>query len=387
MASREGESGPALCEDEFRKKLEIAVRQRFERSRGRERVYYASVQTRVAAGIVDVACKVGERYGITRTELLQKADLEASDLDDPSAAISGDALVEICLHILGQTQDRSLGIRFAEAMDLRTQGFWGYLFISCLTVRQAAELLVRFQQVRHTSRISFREERDWAVFEREQAVDVPPEFKAIGGDAYLATFCFHRRRWIPGAHGEMQAWLPYPEEPHHRELRELVGGPVTFDAPLFRHRIPAWELDLPIRAADPHLLRLAQQQLEKQLANLTTWEDVRDVGKRVRAIVAKQMAEGIHIERVAYDLRLSVRTLRRRLSERGLSFDGLLTEVRRNRAVAYLVNTDEAIERIAERLGYSDASNFRRAFRRWTGLAPAAFRAERRPAQSRARKS
>lgn len=58
-----------------------------------------------------------------------------------------------------------------------------------------------------------------------------------------------------------------------------------------------------------------------------------------------------------------------------LPFQALVEEVRFAHAVEYLTKTEDAIERVAERLGYVDPSNFRCAFRRWAGFSPAAFRA------------
>jgi AraC-like DNA-binding protein len=329
----------------------------------------------VGAGIVDVACRVGEGLGLSRSELLYVAALEAEDLRDPGARVPAESLLELVQYILERGGDRSFGIRFAEAMDLRTQGFWGYLFISCLTLRQAAELLVRFQHLRHASRMTYRVEGDWAIFERREDPALPKEFEVVVGDAFLASFCFNRRRWAPEARGEMQAWLMYPEEPHHRELRALVAGPVTFNAPFYRHCIPAWELDLPLRGADPHLLSLAEAQLQQQVVQATAPGRVQDAAELVRNLLLAQLHEGVSIERVARELHLSVRTLRRRLDALGVTFQRLLEEVRHRRAVEYLTKTEEAIESVAERLGYVDPSNFRRAFRRWTGLPPTAYRA------------
>lgn len=335
-----------------------------------------SARGKVAAGLIEVACTVGERFGVPRSELLYVAALEDEDLRDPSRRVSSDAIVAISRYLLERTGDRSLGIRFAEATDLRTQGFWGYLFMSCLTVRQAAELLMRFQRLRTTSSLSFWVEGDWAVFEPATEVAIPADLEPIFGDAYVASFCFHRRRWVPEAHGEMQAWLTYPEEPHHKELRALAGGPVSFGAPLTRLQIPAWELDLPGLRSDPHLLRLAQEQLEQQLMGLERESAAPDLAEQVRDRVAARLHEGASLERVARELRLSARTLRRRLEQLGITFQELLADVRRTRAVEYLTHTEEAVERIAERLGYGDPSNFRRAFRRWTGQPPAAYRAQ-----------
>jgi AraC-like DNA-binding protein len=329
----------------------------------------------VAAGIVDVACAVGERYGITRAELLYVGALEPSDLRDPAARVPSDALLDITRYLLERSGDRSFGIRFAEAMDLRTQGFWGYLFLSCLTLRKAAELMQRFQGLRHSTRLTLVVEDDWAVFTRTPEPGIPPELEAVVGDAFLASFCFHRRRWLPVAHGAMHAWLSYPEEPHHSELRALVGGPITFAAPCNRHMIPACELDLPMRGSDPHLHRLAHTELERQLTQLVNDGGAQDLGERVRRVLSARLEEGASLERVARQLHLSARTLRRRLDALGLTFQRLLEEVRRDHAVEYLTKTEDAIDRVAERLGYGDPSNFRRAFRRWTGQPPAAFRA------------
>lgn len=331
----------------------------------------------VAAGIVDAACAVGERhYGIPRSELLYAGALEAAELRDPGAHVPAQSLLEIVSCIVERSGDRAFGIRFAEAMDLRTQGFWGYLFISCLTVRQAAELLVRFVHLRHSSAVSFRVEGEWAIFERTEDPELPRAFETIVGDAFLACFCYNRRRWVPEARGQMRAFLPYAEEPHHHELRALVGGPVTFEAPFTRYCIPTWELDLPSRGSDPHLLRLAEEQLALQAIESPARDAQRDTADVVRNLLRARLHDGASIERVARDLHLSVRTLRRRLDALGVTFQRLLEEVRHRRAVEYLTTTEEGIERIAARLGYLDSSNFRRAFRRWTGKPPAAYRAE-----------
>ena len=332
----------------------------------------------VAAGLAETLCTLAEtRYGVPRSELLYVAALEPRELGDAGAQIPGDALLEMVSYLLERSQDRALGIRYAEATDLRTQGFWGYLFLSSLTLRQAAELLVRFQRVRHRSHMSFRIEGEWAVFERVPDAKVPLELRPIVGDAFLASFCVHRRRWMPeSARGPMQAWLNYPEEAHHAELRELVGGPITFDAPFIRHQVHVSELDVRSPVADAHLQRLAEVQLERQLADVVARMEVPDLVTRVRTLLAARLHEGASIDQIARSLHYSVRTLRRRLDQRGLSFQGLVEEVRFAHAVEYLTKTEEAIERVSERLGYGDPSNFRRAFRRWAGFSPAAYRAQ-----------
>jgi AraC-like DNA-binding protein len=75
----------------------------------------------------------------------------------------------------------------------------------------------------------------------------------------------------------------------------------------------------------------------------------------------------------------SLRTMQRRLSAEATTYSGLLEEVRAESAGNLLENTDASMSEISEQLGYSDRGNFTRAFRRWAGVAPTQFRAQRRP--------
>jgi AraC-like DNA-binding protein len=127
---------------------------------------------------------------------------------------------------------------------------------------------------------------------------------------------------------------------------------------------------------EPQQAALAGAELDRQLAQLTAgaaYDMLSDVRERLEARLARDAS----LEGIARELRISARTLRRRLDERGASFQQLLREVRHARAVAYLADTAQSVERVAAQLGYGDPSNFRRAFRRWTGLAPSDFRARR----------
>lgn len=79
-------------------------------------------------------------------------------------------------------------------------------------------------------------------------------------------------------------------------------------------------------------------------------------------------------ERIAQRLKMSGRTLQRRLNDWGITFEEIVDEYRRERAVKQITRSDRSILEIAYSLGYSDSSHFTRAFRRWTGLSPKAFR-------------
>jgi AraC-like DNA-binding protein len=111
------------------------------------------------------------------------------------------------------------------------------------------------------------------------------------------------------------------------------------------------------------LLELESAQLHRKM----------DLIQAVERAISRDL-QGSQLEKVASDLNMSGRTLRRRLTDHGLTFEALLEQVRRARTMGLLGNPGLSIERITQEVGYSDVRSFRRAFKRWTGLSPSAFR-------------
>ena len=73
-------------------------------------------------------------------------------------------------------------------------------------------------------------------------------------------------------------------------------------------------------------------------------------------------------------LAMSGRTLRRQLSALGSSYRQLLDQVRSDLARQYLENSNMSVEQVAQLLGYTETTNFRRAFKRWLGVSPRDYR-------------
>ncbi|HKP58874.1 MAG TPA: helix-turn-helix domain-containing protein [Polyangiales bacterium] len=99
----------------------------------------------------------------------------------------------------------------------------------------------------------------------------------------------------------------------------------------------------------------------------------------VRAQLSERLAQGdVGLGSLARALHMSQRTLRRRLSEHGTSYQTLLDEVRAGVARKLVEQAAQPFELIAHQTGFADTSSFFHAFKRWTGKTPAQFRRERR---------
>ena len=169
------------------------------------------------------------------------------------------------------------------------------------------------------------------------------------------------------------AWRPsevfFAHSPPHDigPLREHFQAPVRFDSALSAVRFPAKWLTKSVVGADPQRLRLAQS--EASAADRGALADT--VHRAVRTLLLYGRASGAD---VAEALAMHRRTLNRRLSAEGMTFQQVLDRVRFAVAKELLENSALPVSEIAYALGYADSVAFIPAFRRWTGTTPGLWR-------------
>jgi AraC-like DNA-binding protein len=161
--------------------------------------------------------------------------------------------------------------------------------------------------------------------------------------------------------------------PTHREiLEEHFGCRVYFraehDALIFRKS----DLDRPFVTHNAELLAMLAPQLEAELAERSLRLTIRDrVKQTLKRLLAGQRPT---IQEVAQELNLSARTLQRRLTEAGVTFQQVLEEARRELARHYLMQSSLELNETAYLLGYENANSFFRAFHHWEGTSPGQWR-------------
>jgi AraC-like DNA-binding protein len=169
-------------------------------------------------------------------------------------------------------------------------------------------------------------------------------------------------------------------EPDDRTAYEdALHGRISFGAAANAVDIPHRWLDLPSPYYHRDLWRQAQMRLSKALDEQTSIED-RPYTQHVIALLRTSEPPLPDLREVAYGLNVSQRTLNRRLQAENASFRQLKSKSLARWAKQHLSETDHSVEAIAEALGYTDAANFRRAFRKSEGCSPIEYR-QRRSAQ------
>lgn len=152
------------------------------------------------------------------------------------------------------------------------------------------------------------------------------------------------------------------------------GCPVHFGADMDGLLIAHEVMLTPNQLGDRSISQFFDQHLEEAVSNLS---EAATLERQVRDQIAQSLSEGVPtITEIAERLNLSGRTLQRRLSDRGYSFQTLVDDSRRELAKRLLKETDYPLAEIAFLTGFSEQSAFTRAFKRWAGQTPRSFRIE-----------
>ena len=164
--------------------------------------------------------------------------------------------------------------------------------------------------------------------------------------------------------------------PHYSEAyRQFFRAPVLFEqaqyAVVFDHEL----LDRPLEGAFPTLHQQAEYLVEQRLQRMPRRTGLVSAIEDLLERQPDLMRQGI--ESVAKSLSIGPRTLQRRIREAGESYADVLARVRYRLAMHDLRETGDDLEIISERLGFSDRRSFTRAFTRWSGVSPSAFRTRR----------
>ena len=323
---------------------------------------------------VQLLVRLGADFGLSAEASLKSTGLTVESLRDTRATVTARQELAVIANTLGALGDPpGLGLEAGIRYHLTTYGIWGFAMISSPTWRSAIDIGLRYLD------LTF-------AFTRIRARARPEEFHLVldTPDIPLALQRFVIERdsaAIQTIQHEIFASpirlkeVSYPfAAPPSGALRyaEILGVVPTFDAPECAVGIPAEILDLPLPQANEHTAAIAREQCRQLLASRHARTGV---AGRVRDHLLARPGSPPDAEQVAAALHMSERTLRRRLAEEGVTFRGLLDEIREQLAEEYLITGGMSVAEVAGRLGYVEVSSFSQAFRRWKNVGPREFRA------------
>lgn len=299
--------------------------------------------------------------------VLAGTGMGADRLTDPGTEITDEQELTVIRNLVAALGDVpgcgfSLGLEYQAAIH----GIFGYALMSCATVREGIEVGTRYFDLSFAfSRAALTYVDDEVRFSLDDR-DVPPDVRGFLLERDVSGILAHwtalwgsaveiRRLEVGTSLFERVA--PVVREHGYRVVPTSGSHTVVVDAKAVDRPMPTASA-----ATSALLLKECAELLQRRRHRSGT-------AFRVREVLLRTASDGPTQDDVAAELGTSVRTLRRRLGEEGTSYREVVAETY-SALAEELLDAGLAVERVARRLGYSDASSFTVAFKRWTGLTP-----------------
>lgn len=314
-----------------------------------------------------------ESQGVTSRALLRGTGVCAEQFDDYAALISRDQRLAIYRNAQRLAKRSDVALRAGARQRISDFGIYGYALASSKTLGDAMNLSFRhLRQAGPVLQITSCVEggtikmRSHDPASLGELLPFVAEFWRSSNHAFLS-------RALEAPFPSTRMLLPYPAPPHWRAYSQMFNCPVEFGAETMEWHFPESAWTLPLPNANPMAAQVCQRFCEQVLSEQPPASELAD---SIRVILVNQPGRFPNINEIAAHLGTSLRTLNRRLASEGLSYQSIIDDVRRTLAVEYLERTSLSVEDVCERVGFSDPSNFRKAFKKWMGRSPSHFRAE-----------
>lgn len=306
-------------------------------------------------------------------DVFKDAGIDLKLFDDPDNIISYAArnhLIEVCV---ARSGCRHFGLLIGQRVGLPSIGLAGYLVRNSPNVGAALDSLVRYFHL-HTQGAAIGLEKSNGVTLISFNI-LQPNTEACDqvGDGAVAIL-FNSLQSICGPDWRPKELLFSHRRPDNIEpFRNFFQAPLRFNAETHGVAFDSKWLAKPVHDADPDLYRM----LKKQVGALEA-DDSQDFPNQVRRVLRSALLTGhASEERIADLFTMNSRTLRRRLQVSGTSFIEVADQARYEIAKQLLETSAQNVASVATTLEYADASSFTRAFKRWSGMTPSAWRSAR----------
>ncbi len=315
-----------------------------------------------------LATSLREEYGIDPEPVFSEAGLPLAPPESPQLRyplVKIRKLWELSREASG---DESIGLKTGRYAKPAHFYAFGYSWLASSTLLGAIQRLTRYFQLMSTASVEVRltETTDSyalsAVFP-DKSKSPPKEGIDCGMSAVLALCDIVAEKEIR----PLRVELTCPASVHPEAYRDALRAPIKFNAEVGTFHFDKDSLRAPLPHGTPDVARATDKIAEQYIETL----DPHKVASQVRRLLIDLLPSGkVDQELVSSRLNRSTSTLQRQLQVEGMSYRDVLETTQRSLAETYLRDNKHSHAQIAYLLGFSEQSNFSRAFKRWTSMSP-----------------
>lgn len=332
-----------------------------------------TVSIQVVYGLVEAAHKIA---GVPRLQLLRAAQLQPEQIRGADARIPRSVVLRLCDHALELSRDPALGLHWSERVSEGSFVPISSIIPQAQTLRHAFAAAAQFNRLL-SDEASYQliEQDKSAILRRVEVFGASPRVERFTAEMMVAGI-FRIISHFGVEARAVRVNFQYVAPPYAHEYERVFKQRPHFGEPFTGVVFDRALLDFPAPQRDPEVHDALAALAERRLWRIT---EQTPYALRVREtlLLRWQSDKSQAMHQVARSLGLSARTLRRRLADEGVSYNAVLGEALATVAKNLLHDRRRTIEDVASEMGFSDASTFHRAFKRWTGLTPSSYRAAR----------
>jgi AraC-like DNA-binding protein len=311
-----------------------------------------------------------DELGLSPVVVLRQAELPLGLFDQEKILLTTEEMFALYRGISEVSKDPAIGLKLGTEERVERYDPIAIAALYTRSFRDALQRLARYKQLTCPEEIRLVERGGEFLVQFIWLLADQPE------PTLLVDACF---AWVVGI-GRRGTGLPvnpkrieFQRPEKHRKMHEAhFRCPVNFDARQNVLVFSKTDIDRPFLTHNADLLAMVAPQLE---AELTRQLAQKTISEQIKGIVKKLLAgRRPTLQDVARELHLSTRTLQRRLTDEGVTFQQLMEGARRELAQHYLLHSSLELSETAYLLGYEDANSFFRAFHHWVGTSPAEWR-------------
>ena len=328
------------------------------------------------SSVVLLITKALDAEGVDSKQVLIRAGLNPAQLNDPNARYSYPAVTSLWKLAAKASGDPCFGLKAASFWHPTTLHALGYTWLASNTLYDALSRAARYIRIVNTAATATFEETDKGYMFRigidDSWRDIQPANEAMdAGLALIIDMC--RSCYGP----ELNPLLIEVRRPKPvaglEQFEKLFKAPIHFSSPNTTIYFDKEDVTKYLPTSNAEMARTNEKIIVDYLARL----DKNNITSQVKSKLLDMLPSGSFTEDdVIQSLHLSQRTLQRKLKDEGTTYKELLDETRKELAKEYVNDTSLSFSEITYLLGFSEQSNFTRAFKRWQGQSPSAYRVQ-----------
>lgn len=312
-----------------------------------------------------------EEIGAPVQYLLATTKLPTSVLQTPEALLPLKQVCEFYEQAAQVEECESLGLLAGQKIQIEDLGAFGRLLYHSPTLHNAIQTAIHMISAYNSGdRIWLREQGNqiWLCHKFVDQIEVGRQY----ADQYSIMLMIQLIQLASGYEwSPIEIYLETSKFQGLNQIAALSNTKVRFDQEFTAIGFPRSLLSLPLKNRNEY----RDVQRYKDYETLLSSAPATTFPGSIRQIAASLLKEGYpDVQSIAERLEISVRSLQRQLNEADLTYSRLIEQVRFDRSVELLSDPTIKLADISAELGYTDAANFTRAFRRWTGVSPSDFR-------------